>query len=76
MIRWLQPLLTIVQTDFFPFPSVGPVPNDSSDVAEGKLLVTDLDSLFKLFDKGGNGRITLSKMSAAASALGCPFEAR
>jgi hypothetical protein len=52
----------------------GPVPDDNPDAAEGKLLLTDLDSLFKLFDKDRNGRITLSEMSAAAAALGFPFE--
>ena len=50
------------------------MPDDNPDAAEGKLLLTDLDSLFKLFDKDRNGRITLSEMSAAAAALGFPFE--
>lgn len=52
----------------------GPVPDDSPDSAERRLLVTDLDALFRLFDKDGNGRIILSEMTAAAAALGLPFE--
>lgn len=54
----------------------GPVPDERDDTAEARLVLTDLDSLFKLFDSDGNGRITLSEMSAAAKALGLPFDSK